>query len=97
MSIVCSCCGGSSGFGCCWLLRESAAKPRHSLHVWNNPRAEHKDEDNEDNPVVPVASDGSHETHAHHVVEREHGEVTDEIDHGVLSDVVEDRDAGHVD
>ena len=58
-----------------------ATQPRHSLNVRDEPCAEAKDEDDEDDEVVPMAVDAVAEGDVGETVELQDWVVGNEIDH----------------
>ena len=76
-----------------FFLGPSSAEPRNGFYVGDEPGAEGEDNGNEDDDIVPSAKDAATKAKMSELVEVEHGIVTYEKDHRMLSDKVNARDA----
>lgn len=76
-------------------LLPSSTEPRNGFYVRNKPRAEGEDDGNEDDDIVPTAKDAATKAEVSELVEVQHGIVAHEIDHRMLSDIVDAWNAGH--
>ncbi len=79
-----------------FFLGPSSAEPRNGFDVGHKPRAEGEDNGNEDDDIIPTAKDAATKAEVSELVEIQHGIVTHEIDHRVLSNKVDARNARHV-
>lgn len=72
----------------------TATHPRHFLHVRNQPRANDEEEEDKENAFTPIVLVGQVGCTVGEDIEIDKGIMSNKIDHAVLPDVVNDRDAG---